>query len=84
MTVLTGLDRITFDTEIMEGQACIRGIRMPVSVIVNPLLTMVYLPQKLLQTIPTLNPKIFKPASSLLHLDTIYFWFNAFTLQDLL
>ena len=35
MTILTGLDRITFDPEIMAGQACIRGMRMPVSVIVN-------------------------------------------------
>lgn len=67
MTVLTGLDRITFDTEIMEGQACIRGMRMPVSVIVNPLLPMVYLPHKLSQTIPTLNQKIFKLAYSLPH-----------------
>lgn len=26
-------DRITFDPEIMGGKACIRGMRMPVSVI---------------------------------------------------
>lgn len=29
------LDRITFDTKIMGGRACIRGMRIPVSVIVN-------------------------------------------------
>ncbi len=29
------LDRITFDAEIMGGRACIRGMRIPVSVIVG-------------------------------------------------
>ena len=28
-------DRITFDKGIMSGQACIRGMRIPASVIVN-------------------------------------------------
>jgi len=28
-------DRITFDPQIMGGRACIRGIRIPVSVIVG-------------------------------------------------
>ncbi len=28
-------DRITFDPKIMAGKACIRGMRIPVSVIVN-------------------------------------------------
>ena len=28
-------DRITFDREIMGGRACIRGMRIPVSVIVG-------------------------------------------------
>ena len=28
-------DRITFDTKIMGGRACIRGMRIPVSVIVG-------------------------------------------------
>jgi len=31
------LDRITFDPEIMCGRACIRGMRIPVSVIVGQL-----------------------------------------------
>ena len=30
-------DRITFDTKIMGGRACIRGMRIPVSVIVGQL-----------------------------------------------
>jgi uncharacterized protein (DUF433 family) len=29
------LDRITFDNEVMAGRACIRGMRMPVSLLVN-------------------------------------------------
>ncbi len=29
------LERITFDRQIMGGQACIRGMRIPVSLIVN-------------------------------------------------
>jgi uncharacterized protein (DUF433 family) len=28
-------DRITFDSQIMDGRACIRGMRIPVSVIVG-------------------------------------------------
>lgn len=28
-------DRIAFDTQIMGGRACIRGMRIPVSVIVS-------------------------------------------------
>jgi uncharacterized protein (DUF433 family) len=30
-----GLDRITFDPHVMGGQACIRGMRIPVSLVVN-------------------------------------------------
>jgi uncharacterized protein (DUF433 family) len=30
-------DRITFDPAIMDGRACIRGMRIPVSVIVGQL-----------------------------------------------
>jgi uncharacterized protein (DUF433 family) len=29
------LDRITFNPKIMAGQACIRGIRVPVSLVLN-------------------------------------------------
>jgi len=32
---MRGLDRITFDPRIMGGQACIRGMRIPVSLVVN-------------------------------------------------
>lgn len=32
---VANLDRITFNPRIMAGQACIRGMRIPVSLIVN-------------------------------------------------
>jgi uncharacterized protein (DUF433 family) len=32
---VTMFDRVTFDPKIMGGRACIRGMRVPVSVIVN-------------------------------------------------
>jgi uncharacterized protein (DUF433 family) len=35
MEVSLMFDRITFDPKIMGGRACIRGMRIPVSVIVN-------------------------------------------------
>jgi uncharacterized protein (DUF433 family) len=33
--VMAPFDRITFDPQIMGGRACIRGMRIPVSVIVG-------------------------------------------------
>jgi uncharacterized protein (DUF433 family) len=33
--VTAGLDRVTFNPAVMGGQACIRGLRIPVSLIVN-------------------------------------------------
>lgn len=32
---MLGFDRITFNPRIMAGQACIRGMRIPVSLVVN-------------------------------------------------
>lgn len=32
---MLGFDRITFDSEVMGGRACIRGMRVTVSLIVN-------------------------------------------------
>jgi uncharacterized protein (DUF433 family) len=32
---MLNLERITFDPQIMAGQACIRGMRIPVSLVVN-------------------------------------------------
>ena len=32
---MQSFDRITFDPQIMGGRACIRGMRIPVSLVVN-------------------------------------------------
>lgn len=32
---MLGLDRITFDPNVMGGRACIRGMRVTVSLVVN-------------------------------------------------
>ena len=32
---MLGLDRITFDPDVMGGRACIRGMRITVSLVVN-------------------------------------------------
>ena len=32
---MLGLDRITFDPQVMGGRACLRGMRLTVSLIVN-------------------------------------------------
>lgn len=32
---MLGFERITFDPKIMQGQACIRGMRIPVSLVIN-------------------------------------------------
>jgi uncharacterized protein (DUF433 family) len=35
VSIMENLDRITFNPRMMGGQACIRGIRIPVSLVVN-------------------------------------------------
>jgi uncharacterized protein (DUF433 family) len=45
---MTPLDRITFDPQIMGGRACIRGMRIPVSVIVKQVAAGASLPEILL------------------------------------
>ena len=32
---MRGLDRITFDPNVMGGRACIRGLRITVSLVIN-------------------------------------------------
>jgi uncharacterized protein (DUF433 family) len=32
---MTDLDRITFDSNVMGGRACIRGLRVTVSLVIN-------------------------------------------------
>jgi len=50
-----GLDRITFDPNIMGGRACIRGMRLTVSLIVN-LVANGMTPEEIIDEYPDLEP----------------------------
>ena len=56
-------DRITFDPQIMGGRACIRGMRIPVSVIVGQIAHGATL-RRFLKAIPTWKKKISNRRSS--------------------
>ena len=49
------LDRITFDPEIMDGQACIRGMRITASLILN-LVANGLSAEEIIQDYPDLEP----------------------------
>ncbi len=51
----TSFDRITFDPQIMGGRACIRGMRIPVSVIVSQIANHATA-QEILEGYPELEP----------------------------
>ena len=51
---MLGFDRITFDPQVMAGQACIRGMRIPVSLIVN-LVAHGSSPEQILEEYPDLE-----------------------------
>ena len=51
-----GLDRITFDPKIMAGQACIRGMRVPVSLVLN-LVANGQTPEAIIEDYPYLEPE---------------------------
>lgn len=53
--MILGFDRITFDPQILGGQACIRGMRITVSLIVN-LIAHGKTFQEILQEYPDLEP----------------------------
>lgn len=56
VTTLTGLDRITFDPQIMAGQACIRGMRIPISLVIN-LIANGLLIAEIIEDYPYLEPE---------------------------
>jgi len=58
---MLGFDRITFDPNIMGGQACIRGMRIPVSLIVN-LVAHGKSVDEILEEYPDLEPEDIKQA----------------------
>lgn len=51
-----GFDRITLDPEIMAGQACIRGMRVPVSLLLN-LVANGKTAEKIIEDYPYLEPE---------------------------
>ena len=53
---MLGLERITFNPRIMAGQACIRGMRIPVSLVVN-LVANGKPVEKILEEYPDLKPE---------------------------
>ncbi len=58
---IAGFDRITFDPNLMAGQACIRGMRMPVSLILN-LVANGMTPPEIIADYPDLEPADIKQA----------------------
>lgn len=52
---MTSFDRITFDPQIMSGRACIRGMRISVSVIVGQVANHATV-QEILEGYPELEP----------------------------
>jgi uncharacterized protein (DUF433 family) len=53
---MLGFDRITFDPKIMAGQACIRGMRVPVSLVLN-LVANGQTPETIIEDYPYLEPE---------------------------
>lgn len=53
--------RITFNRDIMGGQACIRGMRMPVSLIIN-LIANGMTTEEIIKEYPDLEPEDIKEA----------------------
>lgn len=54
-------DRITFDPAVMGGRACIRGIRMTVSLVVN-LVANGMSPEEIIREYPELEPEDIRQA----------------------
>jgi len=53
---MNGLDRITFDPSVMGGRACIRGMRVAVSLIVNLVAQGMSVPE-IIEAYPYLEPE---------------------------
>jgi uncharacterized protein (DUF433 family) len=56
VSIMENLDRITFNPRMMGGQACIRGIRVPVSLILN-LLANGKTTEQIIEDYPYLEPE---------------------------
>jgi uncharacterized protein (DUF433 family) len=53
---MSKFDRITYNPKVMAGQACIRGMRIPVSLVVN-LIAHGMQPREILDEYPDLEPE---------------------------
>ena len=58
---MLGLDRITFDPNIMGGRACLRGMRITVALIVN-LVANGMTTEEILEAYPYLEPEDIRQA----------------------
>jgi len=58
---IAGLDRITFDPQVMGGKACIRGMRITVSLILN-LVANGMSQEEILKAYPYLEPEDIRQA----------------------
>lgn len=71
---MVSFDRITFDPQLMGGRACIRGLRVTVSVILN-LLANGSTPSDIIEAYPYLEPEDIRQAlqyAAWLSQDTAY------------
>jgi uncharacterized protein (DUF433 family) len=58
---MLGFDRITFDPNVMGGRACIRGMRLTVSLIVNLVANGMSL-EEIIEAYPYLEPEDIRQA----------------------
>ena len=58
---MKGFKRITFSTNMMGGQACIRGMRIPVSLVVNLVANEMTI-DEIIKEYPDLEPEDIKEA----------------------
>lgn len=58
---MKGFKRITFDPNMMGGQACIRGMRIPVSLVVNLIANEMTI-DEIIKEYPDLEPEDIKEA----------------------
>ncbi len=58
---IAGLDRITFDPNIMAGKACIRGMRITVALVLN-LVASAMTTEEIIRAYPYLEPEDIRQA----------------------
>jgi uncharacterized protein (DUF433 family) len=73
MKALAELDRITFDPKIMVDRACIRGMQIPVSVVIN-LIVNGLSTAEIIEDYPYLEPANIQQALKLVSFETRKSW----------